>query len=31
VTATVPVIRLDRDDWLSELASLVEREVMSSC
>jgi molybdopterin-guanine dinucleotide biosynthesis protein MobB len=31
VTATVPVIRLDRDDWLSELASLVEREIMSSC
>jgi molybdopterin-guanine dinucleotide biosynthesis protein MobB len=31
LTATVPVIRLDRDDWLSELASLVEREIMSSC
>jgi molybdopterin-guanine dinucleotide biosynthesis protein B len=28
VRTTVPVIRLDRDDWLDLLASLVEREIM---
>jgi hypothetical protein len=28
VSSDVPVIRLDRDDWLPILATLIEREIM---
>jgi hypothetical protein len=28
VSSVVPVIRLDQDDWLSILATLIEREIM---
>ena len=28
LTAPVPVVRMDRDGWLAQLASLVEREIM---
>lgn len=28
VSSAVPVIRLDQDDWLSILATLIEREIM---
>jgi molybdopterin-guanine dinucleotide biosynthesis protein B len=29
VSTTVPIIRLDRDGWLSRLADFVEREIMT--